>query len=136
MNFRRKGPSEEISGFLDQGTHLTGELQYSGTMQIDGHFHGSISTNDTLLIGEHAVVHADIKVGSIEIHGRVFGNIEAKRKIEIHPTGRVRGDVHAPLLIISAGSVFDGRCQMAGENQEELTGDNRSVAPKGLDETY
>ncbi len=136
MNFRRKNSSEEISGFLDQGTHLTGELQYSGTMQVDGNFHGSIVTNDTLLIGEHAIVPADIKVGAMEIHGRVFGNIEAKRRIEIHPTGRVRGDIHTPVLIITAGSVFDGRCQMAGENQEESSTDNRSTSQKGTDETY
>jgi cytoskeletal protein CcmA (bactofilin family) len=136
MNFRKKKSSEEISGFLDQGTHLTGELQYSGTMQIDGNFHGSIATNDTLLVGEHAIVHADIKVGSLEIHGRIFGNIEAKRRVELYSTGRVRGDIHTPVLIISAGSVFDGRCQMAGENQEEGAPENRSVTPKGLDETY
>lgn len=105
-------------------------------MQLDGNFHGSISTNDTLFIGEHAIVHADIKVGALEIHGRVFGNIEAKRRIKIHPTGRARGDVHTPVLIISAGSVFDGRCQLAGENQEESLMDNRSATQKGMDETH
>jgi cytoskeletal protein CcmA (bactofilin family) len=67
INFRRK--SEQISGFLDQGTNVIGELQFSGTLRIDGNFQGSISSGDTLVIGEHAVVHADIKVGEIEIHG-------------------------------------------------------------------
>ena len=31
MKFRRKS-SDEISGFLDQGTNVTGELQFSGTL--------------------------------------------------------------------------------------------------------
>ena len=72
-----KDPSEEITGFLDRGTAVTGELQFSGTLRIDGDFHGSISTDDVLTVGEHADVHADIRAGAVEIHGRVSGNIEA-----------------------------------------------------------
>ena len=53
------------------------------------------------------------KLGEMEIHGRVFGNIEAKRRIEIYPTGRVRGDIQSPTLIINSGGMFDGRSRMA-----------------------
>jgi cytoskeletal protein CcmA (bactofilin family) len=121
MRFRRnKASSEEISGFLDQGTDLTGELQFSGTLRLDGNFHGSITTNDILEVGEHAVVHADIKAGELEIHGRVFGNIEGKRRIEIHPTGRVRGDIQTPVLVVNPGAVLDGRCRMTGEAEEDV----------------
>src|ERR1051325_428887 len=100
MKFGRKRPSEEISGFLDKGTTLTGELQFAGQLQIHGNFHGSITTNDILVVGEHAVIHADIKAGEIEVHGRVFGNIEAKKRVEIHPKGKVQGDVRSPVLVV------------------------------------
>ncbi len=82
MGHRAKVSSDEITGFLDQGTAVTGELRFSGTLRIDGDFHGSISTDDVLTVGEHADVHADIQAGEVEIHGRVSGNIEATRKIE------------------------------------------------------
>jgi cytoskeletal protein CcmA (bactofilin family) len=120
MKFRRKASSEEISGFLDQGTAVTGELQFSGTLRVDGTFHGSIVTSDTLVVGEHAVIHADIKAGELEIHGRVFGNVECKRRIEIHPTGRVRGDLYTPQLIVNTGATFDGRSRMVEEEEEAL----------------
>lgn len=120
MKFRRKESSEEISGFLDQGTAVTGELQFSGTLRIDGTFHGSIVTSDVLVVGEHAVIHADIKAGELEIHGRVFGNVECKRRIEIHPTGRVRGDLFTPQLIINTGATFDGRSRMVEDEEEAL----------------
>jgi len=118
MRFRRKKSSEEISGFLDEGTAVTGELQFSGTLRIDGSFHGSIATNDILVVGEHAVIHADIRAGELEIHGRLFGNVECKRRIEIYPTGAVTGDVEAPVLIVNAGAAFDGRSRMAKEKEE------------------
>ena len=113
MTLRQKFSSEEISGFLDQGTSVTGELQFSGTMRVDGEFHGSISTNDKLIIGERAQVHADVQAGEIEIYGKVLGNIHSKKRIEIHATGRVNGELRTPILVIEEGGVFDGSSYMA-----------------------
>jgi cytoskeletal protein CcmA (bactofilin family) len=137
MKFRRKPSSEEISGFLDQGTSLTGELQFSGTLRLDGNFHGSIHSGDILVIGEHADIHADIKVSEIEIHGRVFGNLEAKRRIEIYPTGRVRGDVQTPILVVNAGAAIDGKTRMASENEENGNpAEGQRLMEKGANEAH
>jgi cytoskeletal protein CcmA (bactofilin family) len=118
MKFRLK-QSDQVSGFLDKGTNVTGELEFAGTLRIDGNFQGSISTADNLVIGEHAVVHADIKVGEIEIHGQFFGRVEAKNRVEIFPSGRVRGDIHTPLLCVSPGAVIDGGFHMGEERVDE-----------------
>ena len=126
MKFRLRS-NDQISGFLDKGTNVTGELEFAGTLRIDGNFHGSISTGDILIIGEHAMVHADIKVGEIEIHGQIFGNIEAKRRVQLNETGRVKGDVQTPVLVISAGATLDGRTRMAGDHPDERTLMPRSV---------
>jgi cytoskeletal protein CcmA (bactofilin family) len=107
--------SEQIAGFLDQGTNVTGELQFSGILRIDGNFHGSIASSDRLVIGEHAVVHADINVGELEVHGQVFGNVQVKKRTEIFSTGKLRGDLETASLIIQVGAVFDGRSRMPSE---------------------
>jgi cytoskeletal protein CcmA (bactofilin family) len=135
MKLRRKPSSEEISGFLDQGTTVTGELQFSGTLRLDGNFHGSIHSGDILVVGEHADIHADIRVSEIEVHGRVFGNLEAKRRIEIYPTGRVRGDIQTPLLVINPGGTLDGKSRMAQETEEGAASDQQSLIEKGISET-
>ena|SRR5437660_9437913 len=118
MTFRRK-TTDQVAGFLDQGTSLTGELEFSGTLRIDGNFHGSIATSDCLIIGENATVHADIKVGEMEIHGQVFGSIVCARRVEISPTGRVRADIETPVLVIDAGATIDGRTRMALDKPED-----------------
>jgi cytoskeletal protein CcmA (bactofilin family) len=120
MKFRLK-QSDQVSGFLDKGTNVTGELEFAGTLRIDGNFQGSISTGDNLVIGEHAVVHADIKVGEIEIHGQFFGRIEAKNRVEVFPSGRVRGDIHTPLLCVNAGALLDGGMHMTVERSDDTT---------------
>ena len=110
---------EEISGFLDQGTSVTGELQFSGTLRIDGEFHGSITTSDKLIVGERAQVHADINVGETEVYGKISGNVDSKRRVEIHATGRIQGEVTTPVLVIEEGGVFDGSSSMTGEKKSE-----------------
>lgn len=137
MKFRRKPSSEEVTGFLDQGTAVTGELQFSGRLLLDGNFHGSINAGDILVVGEHAVIHADIKVGEMEIHGRVLGNLEVKRRIEIFPTGRVRGDIQTPVLVMNPGATFDGRSRMVDENDESAAStDGQRFFEKGASETH
>jgi cytoskeletal protein CcmA (bactofilin family) len=117
----RRNASEQISGFLDKGTNVTGELEYSGTLRIDGNFHGSINTADILIVGEHALVHADIKVGEIEVHGKVFGNIESTRRVEIFPSGQVSGEIQTPILIMAPGAMLDGKTSMTGDRPVETT---------------
>jgi cytoskeletal protein CcmA (bactofilin family) len=120
MQLRLKS-SDQVSGFLDKGTNITGELEFAGTLRIDGNFHGSISTSDILIIGEHAIVQADIHAGEIEIHGQVLGTIEAKRRIEISVTGRVRGEIQTPVLTVNPGALLDARIRMADERPDETT---------------
>jgi cytoskeletal protein CcmA (bactofilin family) len=57
-------------------------------------------------------VNAEVTVGSIVIQGTVRGNITAKRSVEIHSPGRVRGNINTPSLFIEKGVFFDGNCQM------------------------
>jgi cytoskeletal protein CcmA (bactofilin family) len=116
MNMWRN-KEQQIAAFFDQGTNLTGELQFSGVVRIDGNFHGSINGGETLIVGSNAVIHADIRVREIEIHGQVFGNIEVGGRAEIHSSGTFRGDIHTPLLIIHSGGVFDGHSHMIAESQ-------------------
>jgi cytoskeletal protein CcmA (bactofilin family) len=118
MKIRLK-QSDQVSGFLDKGTNVTGELEFAGTLRIDGNFQGSIFTADNLIIGEHAVVHADIKVGEIEIHGQFFGTIAAKTRVVVFPSGRVRGDIHTPVLCVNAGALLDGGTHMADDRTDE-----------------
>ena len=112
-----RSKEQPISGFIDQGINLTGELQFSGVFRIDGNFHGSIEGGDTLIVGNNAVIHADIRVREIEIHGHVFGNIDVGERAEIYSTGKIRGDIRTPSLVIHAGGILDGQSHMLMDSE-------------------
>jgi cytoskeletal protein CcmA (bactofilin family) len=102
----------EVTTLLGRGSEFEGKLSFEGTVRIDGKLSGEIFTDDVLIIGEGAEVNAEINVGSIIIEGTVHGNIHAKRSVEIHTPGRVRGNISTPSLFVEKGVVFDGQCQM------------------------
>ena len=104
----------EITTLLGRGATFEGKLTFDGTVRIDGRFKGEVFSDDVLVIGEGAVVEAEIDIGEVIVQGTVIGNIKAKRSIEIHAPGRVKGDLHTPSLQIDKGVIFEGRSFMEG----------------------
>src|SRR5512147_2423731 len=102
----------EITTLLGRGAAFEGKLTFDGTVRIDGRFKGEVFSEDVLVIGEGAHVEAEIDIGEVIIQGTVVGNIKAKRSIEIHAPGRVKGDLHSPSLQIDKGVIFEGRSFM------------------------
>src|SRR5580765_3017300 len=102
----------EITTLLGRGAAFEGKLTFEGTVRVDGRFKGEGFSDDVMVIGEGAVVEAEIDIGEIIIQGTVIGNVKAKRSIEIHAPGRVKGDLHTPSLQIDKGVIFEGRSFM------------------------
>ena len=120
----------EITTLLGRGATFEGKLTFEGTVRIDGRFRGEVFTDDVLVIGEGAIVEAEIDVGEVIIQGTVIGNIKAKRSIEIHAPGRVKGDIHTPSLQIDKGVVFEGRSFMEGATKPAPQPQPQPAQPK------
>ena len=56
--------------------------------------------------------------------------MEAKRRVQITEAGRVRGDIHTPVLSVAVGAMLDGRTRMAGDNPEEAAVAARAMSHK------
>jgi len=108
----------EIKAFLGEGTDFKGILTFEGTVRVDGKLEGEVYTKDTLIVGESAVVAAEINVHTIVISGIVRGNITASGKIEVHRPGKLFGNVKTPSIYIEEGVIFEGNCAMAYDAEE------------------
>jgi cytoskeletal protein CcmA (bactofilin family) len=106
-------PATEITALLGRGTQFEGKLHFEGRVRIDGVFKGEIRSDDTLVIGEGAEIHAEIDVATVIVRGGVVhGNIRAKTAIEVHAPGKIVGNLHSPSLFIDRGVEFQGTCRM------------------------
>lgn len=103
----------EITALLGKGTRFEGKLQFEGRVRIDGHFKGEIRSDDTLVIGDGAEVHAEIDVATVIVRGGVVhGNVRAKTALEVHAPGKLVGNIHSPSIFIDRGVEFQGSCRM------------------------
>ena len=116
--------TEEISGYFGKEIIFEGKMSFEGIFRLDGKFQGEIFESGTLIVGETAVVNGKIETQTIIINGRVEGEVYAKGRVEIHPTGKLYGNLFTPILMISEGGFFDGHCKM-----EEKINKEDSVRP-------
>ncbi len=104
----------DVNAYLGRGSRVSGKLNFDGAVRVDGQVEGEISAQDTLIIGERAVVTAQINGNTIIIKGKVTGDINAKKRVEIRAPGKLYGNIVTPSLVIHEGVIFEGHCSMGG----------------------
>lgn len=108
-----------IETLVGKNCEIRGNISSKGTIRIDGHIEGNISSESGVIIGDNAVVKGDVEAEHVIIAGHVSGDVIAKTKIEILPTGRLYGDIKTPRLMIAEGVIFEGNCEMEKISGEE-----------------
>lgn len=109
---RKDSSGNEIIAFLGKGTEFKGVITYHGTVRIDGRVEGEIITEGTLVVGESAVINAEISAGTVISGGRISGNVTAMEKVQLLPSAVLEGSINTPTLLIEEGVRFNGNCQM------------------------
>lgn len=135
---------------LTRDTEFRGTVGFTGELQLNGRLEGEILSEDgTLIIGDTALVKADIRAKRVIVRGQVFGNILARERLELVGSARVVGDVQTGALAIEQGAVFIGKSESLQADKVEkpdlssffkmLTSVSREPAPtkagKGIDAT-
>jgi cytoskeletal protein CcmA (bactofilin family) len=114
----------DVYCYLGKGSKFSGKLFFEGPVRIEGQVDGEISANDAVIIGETAVVTAQLKGASVVIAGKISGDIIAAKRVEIRPTAKVFGNLTTPILVVHDGALFEGHCTMNPEPKED-----RKVTP-------
>jgi cytoskeletal protein CcmA (bactofilin family) len=126
---RKTKKTDVVGTFLGSDASVEGTLEFNGTIQLDGKVKGKISSSGgTVIIGEKAVIDADIAVGVAIIKGEVNGTISASGRITLKPPAKVVGDIRAPEISIEENVIFDGNCTM--KSRAVSTGKTTDVPPK------
>jgi cytoskeletal protein CcmA (bactofilin family) len=115
----KPAPSGEARAYLDSGSKINGKVSFEGPARVDGQVEGEITAKESLVVGESAVITAQIKAASVVIAGKVSGDINASRRIEIRPSAKVIGNLTSPVLVIQEGALFEGHCTMQAEGAHE-----------------
>ncbi len=112
MQFTKGKTADDIVSYLGEGAEINGEISFANGLRVDGIVKGKVRSEAILEIGPKGKVDAEVNVRKISVKGEFHGVIQASDRVEIHKDGKVFGDIYSPCLIIEAGAVFEGRCNM------------------------
>ena len=119
MKFKKQ-TSDEIVSLLGEGVEISGELSFTHGLRVDGNVKGKVRSEATLVIGRTGRVEAEVAVRRATITGEMHGVIHASERVEIHKDGKVYGDLYTPCLIIEAGALFEGKCNMSEQTASRV----------------
>lgn len=110
--FQKGAPVVDFDMIIGQSSSVEGDIKSGGSIRIDGHIKGDIKAEGDVIIGAEADVHGNVHAASIELSGKVEGNIHSNGLLKIHSSGVLRGDIEVMSFVIEEGGAFEGLCNI------------------------
>ena len=130
---KRLGRSGTAPSIISADLTVTGTLNSTGDMQIDGIVEGDVRSMG-LVIGERAEIHGEIWAEDVTVRGKVIGRIRA-RKVLLAATSHVEGDILHEAFAVEAGAFFEGSCRHSdnplGDDVKKPVLQQQTAAPAG-----
>jgi cytoskeletal protein CcmA (bactofilin family) len=90
-----------------------GELSANEDLIIEGEIEGTIAHQEkNLTVGKEGRVKADIDARTVEIFGRVEGDIHGEDIVKLAKSADVKGNIHCARIVMEDGAKFSGSIDM------------------------
>jgi len=119
INLSKTSIQKEATTFLGAGSEFEGKLVFDGTVQVEGKLVGQVQSQGTFIIGEKALVRAEIQAGIVLVRGEVHGTITARTRIEAYAPAKIFGVLSSPVLVFGEGILFQGTSHMIPVEESE-----------------
>ncbi|CAK7055910.1 MAG: hypothetical protein DELT_01221 [Desulfovibrio sp.] len=103
---------DDITAFLGSGTIYNGQLNFVGSVRIDGQFTGEITSEGTLILGKDAKVEGNIHVSQLVLSGNLHGDVIVTGKTILHKSANLTGNLATKSLIMEEGAQLHGQITM------------------------
>ncbi len=130
----KKDKRHEVEKVLDVDASMQGSMIFKDpvNLRINGRFEGTLNTKGNLMIGEHAVINADITGDSIIVAGKINGTVHALKELKLISPACVVGDIRTPLLSVAEGAVLEGNCRMLAKSRADSGAKENSLTANEL----
>ncbi len=130
----RRFKAPKVSTVIGQGTVITGDVQFSGGLHLDGAVKGNVSgdteNHSTLTVSEQGAVEGDVRVENLILNGTVVGDVYANERAELASNARVSGTVYYRLLEMAMGAEVNGQLVHTEENEPRRIGYDGGPEPE------
>ena len=116
--------SNERMSVFGPTLRFKGELKAQEDIKIEGRIEGTIHHQQKVIVGAKGEVVATVNAASIDVDGKVQGDMTARKSVKVSQTAVVRGNIRAPSVSITEGANFNG-----GVTMEPNAGSQGSSTP-------
>lgn len=105
-------PVAAINTLIAEGTRISGDVQFTGGLHLDGVIDGAIAAEGgdaVLTLSEKGRINGEVRVSNAVINGSVNGDVFVGERLQLAGNARVEGNVHYKVLEMAAGAQVNGR---------------------------
>jgi cytoskeletal protein CcmA (bactofilin family) len=103
----------KIQTLIGSGTHVEGDVHFSGGLHLDGRISGNVSadpsSSSTLSVSAAARVDGAVEATDVILDGTIAGPIRATGRVVLGGGARVLGDVYYGVIEMALGAEIMGR---------------------------
>lgn len=131
-NNTRSNPKENVelstaNTSIARGAILTGDLETTGTIRIEGKIFGNVVSKSKTSVGGTGYVEGNILAQNAEIAGEIKGTVKVVEVLTLKATAIIHGDILCGNFVVEPGAKFIGKCDM-GKPIEEIVIDDKEKA--------
>lgn len=105
-------PVEAALSIIAAGMRITGDVDTSGVLKVDGEITGSITGARQVLLGRGGAVRGNVAGGEVVVGGHVEGSVSATERLELQATATITGDIETRSIIVLEGARINGLVRM------------------------
>jgi cytoskeletal protein CcmA (bactofilin family) len=130
------GASDSAS-VIDRHSEFDGTYSTDRDLRIEGRAKGKLSCQGTLHVAQGATVNAEIEAEQVVVAGVLEGTVNCRTRLQIMPSGELRGKISTPSLVINEGARYEGQMVMPSHSSRLAAARSRPPLAGGVadDET-
>lgn len=127
---KHSGSEGSAINLIGNGTSITGDIQSSGDVRIDGVLNGNITLNGRLVVGAHGKIEGNVICQNADISGEIKGKVQVAEMLALKNSAKILGDIVTGKISIEPGAVFTGTCNMGAIVKNINASGEKSIASK------
>ena len=105
-----------VINIIGAGTKITGDIETSGDIRIDGGLKGNLITKGKVVVGNTGELEGKIVCNNADVSGTIKGEIIVAEILSLKSSAKIYGNIKTNKLAVEPNAIFTGTCDMGGEN--------------------
>ncbi|MYH17013.1 MAG: polymer-forming cytoskeletal protein [Gammaproteobacteria bacterium] len=124
-------PEPQAVAIVGPGINVSGEVSGNEDLFIDGKVEGTIDLRDNVVtVNQSGEVRANITASTVNVSGRVVGDIVGIEQVVLTKSAWVLGNVIAPRVNLESGGKFKGTIDTDSVEKAEKVEQKEAQKPK------